>query len=691
MGIQKLSIYFAVVGIVAAMGFSEEPPQRHAVLIGVNDYADPAIEDLDWAEADAKALYNVLTDEKIGKFPKKNVQLLLGEQATAGNIKAALWKLRGVDKNDLVVIFYSGHGAKVGDEAFWITQDAQNKAVPATALSNNEIRKYLGHIPSQRLVTFLDCCFAASTVKKSLLDPTDLFGDFTGKGRVTIAGSADDQQALETSERKAGVFTYYLVGGLKGLADANEDGAVTFEEIWAYLGDNVRKESVKRGGLHEPVIITESGVTPQFLLTFNPSAEAANNKALRALRALFDASKITGAQFDLGRQVLTSPALGPLSTARRKIFTDLAAGRLAPGYLALALKNAENRIRQQLDSGAVGERPTLAVAPFQVIGKVPGKEPGKILAENLLPLFALKYQLIDQTQLQRFCEQDDLTLAGLVEQVKDPATRLPSKAVKLRAVQYLVVGTLAGAPDGTLSVTARICDWQRGTAVGNRFAQIRAENWEQLDARLPLLAGRLLGDLSGTTPQGQGADLLKPPAGDATVAVRVQQVQAIEAELARARQYFTAKSPRVRQLRAALVRLGPPLATHLDGEIAQLKESDKKLAAELTEMHPKRLDLSQKLATLQAYRDSLAFALQVAEQERIAARCVQLLAAAREAEEKGDLRAAYQSAEKARVLAPEDTLVTTRHEYYRKELGRKLLREAREIRDLLAGEVEEDK
>ena len=193
-------------------------PQRHAVIIGINDYADPAIPDLKYAESDAKAVYDALTDPAIGKFPKDNVALLLGKDATPGAVKAALFKLRGVGKDDLVVVFYSGHGAKEGDEAFWVTQDAQARALPATALPNSDIRKFLAQIPSEKLVILLDCCYAASTVKKSLSDPGKLFGDFAGKGRVTIAGAADNQEALEMPDAKAGVFTHFMVAGLRGSA-----------------------------------------------------------------------------------------------------------------------------------------------------------------------------------------------------------------------------------------------------------------------------------------------------------------------------------------------------------------------------------------------------------------------------------------------------------------------------------------
>ncbi len=589
-GLACLCVLWTAAAVLAA-----GPAERHAVVIGINDYADPAIGDLKYAESDAGAVYGTLTDPKVGKFPKENVTLILGAQATPSAIKAALYGLRGVDKNDLVVIFYSGHGAKEGDEAFWVTQNAQAKALPATALSNTDIRKYLAQIPSQKLVTFLDCCYAASTVKKSFGDPTKLFGDFAGKGRVTIAGSADSQEALEMPEAKAGVFTHFLVQALSGQADTNADGAVTFEEVWGYLGENVRKASVKQGGLHEPVIISDSGFTPQFLLTFNPTAKAANNKSLAALRKLFDESKITGAQYDVGLKALTEPAIDTASRTRREVFADLTAGRLSPKYLQdilnRRLKEAQTPVKPPAG------KPTLAVAPFRVFGSVPGKDAGRILAERLLPMFAAKYQLIDQAQLARFCAQDDLTLAGLVEHLQRPTTKGLSKAVKLRAVQYLLVGTITGSPDGTLSVTARICDWQRGTAVGNRFAQVRAESWSELENRMALLAGRLLGDL---TAIDTGADPTLPglPAGVDKITARIQQFQAIAAELKKARTLYTDKHPRVVKLAEAMKALGKPLASDIVPKLDELWAADTKLAALYKEAHPQRQALSEQIAFL---------------------------------------------------------------------------------------------
>ena len=494
----------AVCTFVAVQGLSAVQPQRHAVVIGISDYADQAIPDLKYAESDARAVYDTLTDPKVGRFPKSNVSLLLGKAATPQAIRAALGKFRTTRPDDLVVIFYAGHAAGQGDEALWVAQNASLKALAATSVTNSDIRKHLAQIPSQRVVVLLDCCYATSAVKASRVDPKRLFGDFRGKGRAAIAGSTDSPEAAERQGAKAGVFAHFLVQGLRGKADTNADGTVTFDEIWLYLGSNIREASVKRRGLHEPVIIAEGGVAPQFLLTFSPAARNASKQAVDALQKLASAGEITPAQFKEGRNALTDPAIDAVAGARREVYADLAAGKLSAKYLADVLAKRVREARGATPAVRLDKKQTLAIVPFDVLGEVKVKDAGRILAEHLLPVFADRFELIDQTQLKRFLQQDELTVAGLSELVRSSRTKALAKAVKMRGVRYLVVGTVSGLPDGSLSVTARITEWQTGSM--GRVAQIRGSNWNELLRRGPMLAFALGAGGGGVDAQASEAD-----------------------------------------------------------------------------------------------------------------------------------------------------------------------------------------
>ena len=99
--------------------------ERYALLIGIGKYSDKRIPRLDYTSADARAMYDVLTDPRHGRFPKKNVQLLLDEKATAKEIRRAFTRLRRRARpQDMVVVFYSGHGAPEEGSTYWVPYDA---------------------------------------------------------------------------------------------------------------------------------------------------------------------------------------------------------------------------------------------------------------------------------------------------------------------------------------------------------------------------------------------------------------------------------------------------------------------------------------------------------------------------------------------------------------------------------------
>ena len=264
---------------------------RHALIIGINDYADAKIPDLKFAEADAQLLYNTLTDTQVGGFKKNSVTLLTGKQATSREVRKALSALRGVGEEDLVVVFFSGHGAKQRGETCWVTQDAEIDFLADTALTNDQLKKYLDAIPSKRLVTFIDACYAADTVinQKAVVDVSEVAKAFTGAGRVTIASASGGQESIEAADLKQGIFTYFLVQGLKGAADSNSDGVQTLDEVWAYLNGSVAQEARKRQGIQVPTkhSLAETQ-SDKFLLTIDADRFARSVQERAALKALRD-------------------------------------------------------------------------------------------------------------------------------------------------------------------------------------------------------------------------------------------------------------------------------------------------------------------------------------------------------------------------------------------------------------------
>jgi formylglycine-generating enzyme required for sulfatase activity len=328
--------------------------RRYALVIGVNDYADKNIPDLTTAEADAKALFAVLTDPEAGGIDKKNATLLVGEDATTRNIKRHLADLRKVPVESTVFIYFSGHGAKEADEAFWVSQDAEIDALAASGVADRDVRAFLERIPSQRVIVMIDACYAAATVSgaKTLAnDFSPVLSKFTGKGRAYLMAAGSGEEAIEASDLKRSVFTHYLVEGLAGKADANTDGVIALPELTAYIDKHVAEEARQRGGIQKPVVKMEDVQEPsKFKLTIDADRlrqnlrETAATKALRVkrlakLESLYLEEKLTRDQTQQGLCILnTDPAkLDPFDAKRLGYYQQVADGSLDASKLQRAL------------------------------------------------------------------------------------------------------------------------------------------------------------------------------------------------------------------------------------------------------------------------------------------------------------------------------------------------------------------
>jgi uncharacterized Zn-binding protein involved in type VI secretion len=84
--------------------------KRFAVVIGVGQYESEDIPDLEFARADAESVRDFLMSEMAGPFDE--VLFLADEDATGAKMREAMFVfLQQADWDDLVFIYYAGHGA----------------------------------------------------------------------------------------------------------------------------------------------------------------------------------------------------------------------------------------------------------------------------------------------------------------------------------------------------------------------------------------------------------------------------------------------------------------------------------------------------------------------------------------------------------------------------------------------------
>ena len=234
----------------------------HGVFIGINHYQDErSLNPLNYAEKDANDVKSVLSDREIG-FPSQGTfELLCGEHATKHNIEGTLENvlIKNCNSEDTVVVYFSGHGFFTGDSktAYIGTYDTKIADIafnPYAGLRMEDIyNKWFQRSPAVRILFILDCCHSEAFIPPSKsAEPANINHDQINKsnigrdlidnttfpqaeGRVAIFSSPSGLQSNESDAFQNGIFTHYVVLGLRGAAAENETGEVTIESLMSYV------------------------------------------------------------------------------------------------------------------------------------------------------------------------------------------------------------------------------------------------------------------------------------------------------------------------------------------------------------------------------------------------------------------------------------------------------------------------
>jgi hypothetical protein len=233
------------------------------VAIGVSKYQNKAIRSLQYANADAQAVHAYFRDT-FG-LPESQIFLRINEQATLREIKSVLGTrlaARANDPRDTVILYFAGHGMRErvtgnsdadGLDKYFLPYDADRNDLFSTALDMDEVTNILRRLTPERVVVLLDSCFSGAAGGRSPFDPktdgeraliTDEFLDrmaHVGKGRVVMTASGPEESAQESADFGHGVFTYYLLDGLRGAADLSGDGEIDVHEVYRYVSDKVSR------------------------------------------------------------------------------------------------------------------------------------------------------------------------------------------------------------------------------------------------------------------------------------------------------------------------------------------------------------------------------------------------------------------------------------------------------------------
>ena len=203
--------------------FDEETGKYYALLIGVEEYDDPKINDLSNPVKDAMSLYNTLI--KYYTFEKENVEVL--KNPTRADVIETLDAFsQKITEKDNLVVFYAGHGYWDKDKnlGYWLPADAKQNST-ANWLRNSTIRDYIGAIKSKHSLLIADACFSGGIFKtRSAFRDADM--------AVGKLYSLPSRKAMTSGTLKEVPDESAFIQYLNKRLEENEDKFISSEELF---------------------------------------------------------------------------------------------------------------------------------------------------------------------------------------------------------------------------------------------------------------------------------------------------------------------------------------------------------------------------------------------------------------------------------------------------------------------------
>jgi hypothetical protein len=281
-------------------GMPQSQHKRLAVCIGISDFQSDDISDLSVCHTDAIAMSEVLKD----RCGFQGALVLTNENATRENIEKAIRGLLVTETQpgDEIVIFWSGHGARIADDNGdepdgqdevlipWDAQVDSIENIKRTLITDDAFGRWIQELDGRRVLVVLDTCHSGgqATQEKKTRTKSLLLKNGTGKGLLNLAAPAKldffdgefarvkdigqqgaallassmaRETSLERSEGDLSVMTYFMIDHIR-----NASGKVTPKTIFTDLSRRVPEyvQKVNPGSSQTPFLVDD--IKPEFVL-----------------------------------------------------------------------------------------------------------------------------------------------------------------------------------------------------------------------------------------------------------------------------------------------------------------------------------------------------------------------------------------------------------------------------------------
>jgi len=243
-------------------------PVRHpdisVIAIGLSSTLTQQIPSRKHAAHDAETVAKYF--QTLGGVPSSNIALLTDRKATSAHIEKTLreWLPARSTKARVVIIYFSGH-AMVSPRGEIMLVPYDGTKTPTSLYRLSALESVLAKLNPQQAIVIFDGK-TAPTVDQTKTPITPRW-DLDGENTIRLIAVEGLATGIEDEAHRHGLFTYYLLRGLRGEADTNRDGKVTFGEMSGFVRQKVAWASKSQFGTTQ---------RPQMIPPLKPDDKAAD-------------------------------------------------------------------------------------------------------------------------------------------------------------------------------------------------------------------------------------------------------------------------------------------------------------------------------------------------------------------------------------------------------------------------------
>lgn len=220
--------------------------KRRALIVGIDEYQDQRIPQLRYATVDAMAFVGWLRSPAAAANIDTMVVLLNRDATRERILDTYRAMVEQTQENDELIFYYAGHGGvrEVHNamEGYLMPHDADSSNIARRGISLDDINKEVSYLPGQSpVLLILDACRSGNLFNSNQMSSAAQSLGPNIRRLVSSSGAQDSQEGDQWEGH--GAFTYFLLNGLYGMADADRSGNVTLAELGLWVVGQVSMET----------------------------------------------------------------------------------------------------------------------------------------------------------------------------------------------------------------------------------------------------------------------------------------------------------------------------------------------------------------------------------------------------------------------------------------------------------------